>query len=431
MKDFKIFISYSWKNKDEVEKIDNDFQAVGVTFIRDVRDLNYRQSIKEFMGRIGEADFVLMIISDSYLKSMNCMYEVLEFIKDQKYKDRILHIVLDDCKDIFTPAGRAKYVAYWQDEFEEINEIVSSLDPMNRGNLQNDLKFIESICRNISDFISVISDMVHIPLYELREKNYKHILDFIKFDYGLSASERIRISLIDNIEEQDLALEEYQEKFGKKDTFYNLKAYLESKRKLFKKSKYYYLKAIELNPCYAKAHNNLAVLLAEEYKDYELAKEHYLKAIEHNFAGAHYNMANLLKNEYKDYEGAKEHYLKAIKLEPNYAKAHNNLAILLKNVYKKYDSAREHFNKAIELEPDYTAAYSNLAILLENAYQDYNGAKKHLLKAIEFNPNDAYAYYNLADLLENEYFKDYEGAKRHRLKAIELNPNLAKSVNID
>ena len=188
MRDYDIFISYSWKDKDEVNKIDKDFQAIGITFTRDERDLNYHQSIKEFMKRVRKADYVLMVISDTYLKSRNCMYEVMEFIKGEDYKDRILHIILDNCMDIFTPAGRVKYVAFWEDEYKKTKEAISSLDPMNAVDLYKDLRIIENICRDINSFISTVSDMLCIPLDELTAKGYKPILDFIEFNKDAASS---------------------------------------------------------------------------------------------------------------------------------------------------------------------------------------------------------------------------------------------------
>jgi hypothetical protein len=78
-----IFLSYSWKDRDIADEIDNDFKAVGITFRRDERDAKYRTSIKEFMDTVGKHDYVVMLISDDYLRSANCMYEVTlkDFIK--------------------------------------------------------------------------------------------------------------------------------------------------------------------------------------------------------------------------------------------------------------------------------------------------------------------------------------------------------------
>src|SRR5687767_6208072 len=94
----QIFISYSWKDKDIVETIDNDWKAVGITFIRDVRDLKYKQNIKEFMDRVKSADYVLLLIIKGYLESENCMYEALEMFDGPDFDKKILPIKTEDAK---------------------------------------------------------------------------------------------------------------------------------------------------------------------------------------------------------------------------------------------------------------------------------------------------------------------------------------------
>lgn len=46
-------------------------------------------NIVEFMKEIKQVDFVITLISDSYLKSKNCMFEVFQLISNDNYKDRI------------------------------------------------------------------------------------------------------------------------------------------------------------------------------------------------------------------------------------------------------------------------------------------------------------------------------------------------------
>lgn len=71
-----IFLSYSRKDEAIVNPIDRDFTAMGIRLKRDIRDIPFRADIKEFMNRVGKSDYVLMIISDSFLKLKYCMYEV-------------------------------------------------------------------------------------------------------------------------------------------------------------------------------------------------------------------------------------------------------------------------------------------------------------------------------------------------------------------
>ncbi len=47
------------------------------------------------MKSIRNQDYVILIISDYYLKSKNCMFEVTEIMKEQEYKDRIFPAVVE------------------------------------------------------------------------------------------------------------------------------------------------------------------------------------------------------------------------------------------------------------------------------------------------------------------------------------------------
>ncbi len=92
MKHIKIFLSYSHANSDVVDIIDQDLTNFGIPITRDIRDIGYRESIKNFMHRVETHDYVLMVLSDEFLKSESCMYEVSELLNTQEFEKRILPI---------------------------------------------------------------------------------------------------------------------------------------------------------------------------------------------------------------------------------------------------------------------------------------------------------------------------------------------------
>lgn len=61
--------SYSWSNEETADLIDNAMQSVGVSVKRDKRELEYKDNIKKYMQSIRDCDYVILIISDSSLKS--------------------------------------------------------------------------------------------------------------------------------------------------------------------------------------------------------------------------------------------------------------------------------------------------------------------------------------------------------------------------
>jgi tetratricopeptide (TPR) repeat protein len=95
------------------------------------------------------------------------------------------------------------------------------------------------------------------------------------------------------------------------------KAYQAQKAKNLSKAEELYRKAIELNPNYAFAYNNLGVLL-NELKRYDEAEVAYRKVIEldSNVAGAYYNLSNMLRALNRDAE-ALTFAMKANELAPD------------------------------------------------------------------------------------------------------------------
>ena len=153
-----VFLSYSHSNYDLADFIDTALFNRGIRLTRDIRDIRYRQSIKEFMKSIRKTDCVFIIISKDYLQSSACMYEVLELVKDENYRDKIIPIINCDA-NIFDINGRAAYIEYWQDQFKQTEESSRNIDILNRSFYIEELKKIESIQRNLPEFLELISDM--------------------------------------------------------------------------------------------------------------------------------------------------------------------------------------------------------------------------------------------------------------------------------
>jgi protein O-mannosyl-transferase len=118
----------------------------------------------------------------------------------------------------------------------------------------------------------------------------------------------------------------------------------------------HFQKALEIEPRYAEAHNNLGIVRAQK-QQLDEAVTHFEKALEINpdFAEAHHNLglAFVKKDEP---EKAITHFEKAIKLKPDYAPALRNLAYLLaasdKAALRDGERAVELAQRANELAGD-------------------------------------------------------------------------------
>ncbi|MNC05590.1 hypothetical protein D3C75_530790 [compost metagenome] len=153
-----IFLSYSWKNENVADILDIWFKTRNIILQRDVRDVEYRNSIKEFMKKVRKSDYVLLVISESYLKSANCMFELTEFLKDDDYRKRWLPLVHEDTS-IFTESGRIRYIRYWQDEYKKLLDEMQHLNELNKTSAIGELRKLEAIQRMMPEFLTIISDV--------------------------------------------------------------------------------------------------------------------------------------------------------------------------------------------------------------------------------------------------------------------------------
>lgn len=154
----RIFLSYSWKDEKLANEIDDFFENINIPLKRDKKSIEQWGSIRVFMDSILDSDYVILIISSSYLKSINCMYEMLQLMKDYHYKERIFPVVLD--KSIYEFSGRINYITYWEEKYEEAKNLASKIKNIeNTSEVSKELRFIRNISSSISEFLSIISDM--------------------------------------------------------------------------------------------------------------------------------------------------------------------------------------------------------------------------------------------------------------------------------
>ena len=158
--DKQVYISYAWGGESEriVNELDADLQANGITIVRDKRNLGFKGMIREFMQQIGRGYAVIVVISDKYLKSPNCMYELVEIAKNKDVYDRIFPIVLADA-DIYNPINRIKYIKHWEDQLRELDAAMKLVSSANLQGMRDEIDSYDEIRDNISNLTFLLKDM--------------------------------------------------------------------------------------------------------------------------------------------------------------------------------------------------------------------------------------------------------------------------------
>jgi tetratricopeptide (TPR) repeat protein len=390
-KNIKIFISYSWSNMDVADEIEKDLSQLQLELVRDVRDLKYRASISEFMEKIRDSDYAILLISDEYLKSKNCMKEVLHLLKDKNYEDKILPVIVGELS-VYDTFGRLEYSKFWQGKQEEMERSIVGLAPSSILNEIVELKSIERIASDINEFLAYISDINNIKFTDLKKEGYKSLLEAIGCHDSTHLVSLLIISLTSSLSKKEILLDEWFENHNPISVAYSLRASLAADMGNFEKAEVNYEKSLDLDSRNAFAMNNFGYMLWRRDKDHCKAKELLQKAVEvmPNLTVARLNLGCILTDKFSDSKGAKEQYEKIISYNPTEERAYNNLANLYKENPKDIDNQMkicELMEKAIELNPKYIEARIGYGSFLSEFTKDFDKANVHFDAALEIDPD--------------------------------------------
>src|SRR5688572_13099010 len=150
----EIFISYAWgQNREEI--VDNIYNELSKDYnvTRDKVHLGYRGNIKSFMVKIGEGKAVIVVISDKYLRSKNCMFEALAIRGHGNLAKRIFPIILADA-NIYEVSNRIKYCNYWDKKILKLNNDIKKMNNQSfQKSIHEELNLFHDIRRFIDEFM--------------------------------------------------------------------------------------------------------------------------------------------------------------------------------------------------------------------------------------------------------------------------------------
>lgn len=193
-----IFLSYCQKDTDIADLIESALQPSiesKAKISRDIRDVEYHESFKKFMQSIETHDYVIMLISDNYLKSRNCMFEVMEVVKDSQYQKKLAFIVLSDADGqyyknsptesigakVYTLDGQTQYTLFWGEYEKSLQAQIDEIGNPTRAIQQiKEMSIIQRILLDLPEFMEFIKDAKGVPLTEHINNKFKEILEFMK-----------------------------------------------------------------------------------------------------------------------------------------------------------------------------------------------------------------------------------------------------------
>lgn len=189
-----VYISYNWEDKSDVTA-NHLYDTLYPHFAlrRDKEDCNYGENIKDFMEAIREGQYIVVIISQEYLKSENCMFELAGIMKHPDYKNRLFPIICDS-KDskVRDDNFYVELLIEWRKKLETKNEQVEKAKAVNSKGatpLEEKLKTIKDVNDLLSDLKTYI-DYTNAPSYvDASNQRFSKIIESIKEQMQINQGE--------------------------------------------------------------------------------------------------------------------------------------------------------------------------------------------------------------------------------------------------
>ena len=156
----EVFVSYKWGGDSEalVDEIQQRLSERGVLITRDKNEVTYRDSIQQFMQRIGTGKCIVVILSKAYLESRNCMYELTQIAGHPEFARRVYPIVMEDA-GVFDPRTQLRYIKYWGNKRAELDGEMKEVGQEHLEGIREELDLYEDIRNTISRIMKVLGDM--------------------------------------------------------------------------------------------------------------------------------------------------------------------------------------------------------------------------------------------------------------------------------
>lgn len=122
------------------------------------------------MRQIGQGKCVVAVISDRYLKSENCMFELVEIARNGDFYQRIFPIILPDAR-IHKDFERIDYLKYWEDEKSQLQAKYKQIDLAKTNSILETVNLYDEIRGNIDNLTNILKDMntLNIDLHRQSE----------------------------------------------------------------------------------------------------------------------------------------------------------------------------------------------------------------------------------------------------------------------
>jgi magnesium transporter len=178
------YVSYAWNDdrspegrtrENVVDKICATAEARGLKILRDKNELGLGESISNFMRRIGVGDRIFVILSDEYLRSPYCMFELSEIWRTSKqegntFLERVRVYALPDAR-VWQPGDWVDWAIFWKQEHDALENRARQHGASILGEHgHRKLMQMQRFYTQVADILGTLADIVQPRTFEELER---------------------------------------------------------------------------------------------------------------------------------------------------------------------------------------------------------------------------------------------------------------------
>lgn len=179
-----VYVSYKHNEATDsrIQAIINGLVTNHINYSIDKEHVGYRDSIRKYEEEIGQGARIIVVITDDYLESPHCMYELTQIWKNKNVKERVFPII-DIEKYPRDSEGLLKSKAYWTNERSKKCALLAK-ETGSIELLQRELADINDIIDNINNVWTYIHDINSLDMMTLTKDNAQYLMDQIKESFA-------------------------------------------------------------------------------------------------------------------------------------------------------------------------------------------------------------------------------------------------------
>lgn len=169
-----VFFSYSREESTGlVDTICKALESTDIEYSLDMIDSRLQDSIKEYERKIGDAEYIIIVISDNYFYSRDCMYEMSAIMQRDDFSKRV--VLVDKLGKIKrNKKSHDIILAHWKKVYEEYLEI----DPANQT-MTEERHHLEGIIQKFPDFWRHVVDDVAEDYKKVEKDSARTLAEFM------------------------------------------------------------------------------------------------------------------------------------------------------------------------------------------------------------------------------------------------------------